>query len=223
MLRGLKDFFNKMRQVNTETESDGPAPLRPSEVLGEMELKDLIKYSFKGDYFFHGSPIKLEPGVDWLQPNSFWNNKNVLYVGELNRALRFALVRGWGIDQRYGTDFFVFASRNYKLVIYNAAKMSDTWHNKVVDKSAYVYAVPKWRLFDTDLGVVDCAMPIVARAEVNQQTLADAGFEFVPDATTSTRFWWGIENTDREIQNRVLAYLPFIVARQEPFIRERQR
>ena len=41
MLRGLKDFFNKMRQVNTETDSGGPAPLRPSEVLGGMELKDL--------------------------------------------------------------------------------------------------------------------------------------------------------------------------------------
>ena len=195
-------MFIAMDKVKTESLS------------GIVSLRDMFKYSLGGDYFFHGSPIKLEPGVDMLVPHcAACERKARLYLGDFPSALRFALVRGFGCDQKYGSDFYVFATQKHKIVVYSSGTMGQDWYNSETNKNAYLYAVSRR---DLDADYNGCKkMPIVARATVNLDTLADAGFSFAADCADSTVRWWGVSNSDAVIERGVVPKLPFIVKRKQ--------
>lgn len=195
---------------------DGNLP----DVLPEMELKDMVKYRFSGDYFFHGSPIKLDAGKDKLEAKEDYFRLR-LFLGTLPVALRFALVRKWGLNQMEATDFFVFADRKYKLVIYDGFSVGPDWYKKHSNHESYLYMVRRSDVANSiasekNGGVqVTCDAPIVARAVVNQRTLADAGFMFASEILHSTRRWWGVPNIDASIKDKVLAdYDLWVIERQ---------
>lgn len=185
---------------------------------GVVSLKDMVKYSLTGDYIFHGSPVKLEPGIDYLLPHcASCERVDRLYLGNLAAGVRFALVRGWGCDQKYGSDFYVFADKKYRLVIYSGRSMGAQWHNMPVDRSVYLYAVSRKEL-DTDIDIAGCAykkLPIAARATINQETLADAGFLFANEKSRSTMYWWDVKNTDDVIAHNVIPLLSMVEKRNQ--------
>ncbi len=196
----------------------GAMNIKQKPLSGVVSLKDMARYSLTGDYIFHGSPVKLEPGVDYLLPHrALCERVERLYLGCLAAGVRFALVRGWGSDQMYGSDFYVFADKKYRLVIYSGYSMGTQWHNLPVDKAAYLYAVSRKDL-DTDIEVAGCAykkLPIAARAMINQETLADAGFLFAVEKSRSTMYWWGVKNTDEIIVRDVLPLLSMVEKRNQ--------
>lgn len=186
---------------------------------GVVSLRDMFEHSLGGDYVFHGSAVKLEPGVDMLIPHcAAHESKACLYLGDFPAALRFALVRGFGRDQRCGSDFYVFATRKYRMVIYSAGAMGTDWYNLDTNKNAYLYAVPR-RILDVDFDgscfYVHKNTPIVARATVNLDSLADAGFSFAPDCVDSTMRWWGVRNLDSVIKCNVIPNLPLVKKRKQ--------
>lgn len=192
--------------------------IKKTKLNGVVSLKNMAEYSLTGDYIFHGSPVKLEPGIDSLIPHcAARENIKRLYLGNFAAALRFALVRGWGRDQKYGSDFYVFADKKYRLVIYSGRSMGAQWHNMPVDRSVYLYAVSRKEL-DTDIDIAGCAykkLPIAARATINQETLADAGFLFAGEKSRSTMCWWGVKNSDDIICRDVLPKITDVVKRNQ--------
>ncbi len=185
---------------------------------GVVSLRDMFEHSLGGDYVFHGSAVKLEPGVDMLMPHCAAHEcKACLYLGDFPAALRFALVRGFGRDQGYGSDFYVFATQKYKMVIYSTTAMGTDWYNSDTNKNVYLYAVSR-RILDVDFN--DCFYvlkntPIVARATVNLDSLADAGFSFAGESVCSTIRWWGVRNEDSVIKCNVIPNLPFVKKRKQ--------
>lgn len=192
--------------------------IKQKSLNGVVSLKDMAKYSLTGDYVFHGSPVKLEPGVDYLLPHcASCELVGRLYLGCFASGVRFALVRGWGHDQKCGTDFYVFADKKYRLVIYSGYSVGRQWHNLPVDKSVYLYAVLRKEL-DTDIDVAGCSykkLSIVARAAINQEALADAGFLFADEKTRSTMCWWWVKNTDEVIARNVIPLLAMVEKRNQ--------
>lgn len=182
--------------------------------LGDVSLREMVRRSFSGEYVFHGSPAKMVPGYDIIKPGFHKHSDNCVYAGDIAMAIRFALVRAWGRDQYGGTDFYVFCTRRYRLVIYNANLLGMDWYKKNIDGETYVYAIPSKGVH------LDCVhstykpLPIVGRTLVNQHELACAGFWFVPEADFSTERWWGIKNTEESIREHVLPAYPWLYKRQ---------
>ncbi len=185
---------------------------------GIVSLRDMLEYSMTNDFVFHGSPVKLTPGTDFLIPHCALRERvNRVYLANFPQALRFALVRGWGRDQQYGQDFYVFATEKYRLVIYSAREVGDNWYDMPVNKSAYLYAVAR-RDLGGDVDSTGCArkkLPIVARATINQAELANAGFSFAGETDLSTVRWWGVRNSDDVILRDVLPLLPCVSKRNQ--------
>lgn len=118
-------------------------PAKASEfppIMPEMQLKDMMQYQFSGEYLFHGSPIKLEPGTDILEAKEIYFRLK-LFLAELPMALRFALVRKWGRNQLQATDFYVFADKKYKLVIYDGMLVGASWYRQPDGNETYLYMV----------------------------------------------------------------------------------
>lgn len=179
-------------------------------IIGDVSLREMLRYAFSGEYVFHGSSVMLQPGIDIIKPGAF----NRVYAGGIDIALRFALVRKYGIDQYGGTDFYIFCTRKHRLVIYNSNVLGKSWYQADADGDAYIYAIPAKGIVLDGYSSVGRSLPIVGRATVNQHELAKAGFWFVPDARFPTVRWWGIANTDENIQNYVLPAYPWFYKRQ---------
>lgn len=218
VLDSVLGIFYKKRSGDGLSNSVVPPALmlRPDEVHSDMDLKDMVRYGLSENYVFHGSPVKLTPGLDVLEPRSYLGGKKVLYLGDFSSALRFSLVRGWGYNQKYAFDFYAYVTDLYKIVVYHLEQDTDNlWHNQDVDKSVYIYAVPKRFVPSLDaLGGVRSSVPICACAQVNQQTLADAGFKFVPDMGNPLRFWW-IRNNNQDIEKLLLPDIVKMYTRQK--------
>ena len=222
MKNGLKKFWGTIKaelemrpqpeqsqsgQVKQETSKTGILP----PIMPEMHLKDMIQYRVSGEYLFHGSPIKLEPGKDVLEAKEDYFRLR-LFLGDLPMALRFALVRKWGKNQLQATDFFVFASNQYKLVIYDGMSVGPNWYSQPDGNETYLYMVRRSDIEknigkETESGcvIVGGNAPIVARAAVNQTTLRDSGFVFALEPLKSTERWWKVPNKDAAIHDMVLS------------------
>lgn len=179
-------------------------------IMPEMQLKDMMQYQFSGEYLFHGSPIKLEPGTDILEAKENYFRLK-LFLAELPMALRFALVRKWGMNQLQATDFYEFADKKYKLVIYDGMSVGANWYRQPDGNETYLYMVRRSDIEknigkETENGcvVVGGDAPIMARAAVNQKALRDAGFMFALDLK-STQRWWKVPNKDAAIHDMVLS------------------
>ena len=182
--------------------------------LGELSLKEMLQYSFSGKYIFHGSPAKLVPGKDFIMPGFHRHSDYCVYAGGIDIALRFALVRAYGIDQYGGTDFYVYCTQRYKLVIYDANSLGEDWFKQTVDKDTFVYAVLSDGIELDEVHSTDMPLRVAGRTKINPQELTDAGFLFVPDSDFSTERWWGIRNTDENITQYVLKAYPWLCKRQ---------
>ena len=182
--------------------------------FGEVTLRDMVRRSFSDDLIFHGSPARLQPGYDIIKPGFLKHSDNCVYAGDIATAIRFALVRAWGNDQYGGTDFYVYCTRRYRLVIYNVYSLGDDWYNRDIDTDAYVYAIAAKGVSLDNVNSTYKALPIAGRAIVNQRELARAGFWFVPEVDFSTMRWWGIRNTEENIQKYVLPAFPWLYKRQ---------
>lgn len=198
-----------------------PKPVAQEDVIkqgnvsvGNVSLRDMVRRSFSDDLVFHGSPAKMEPGYDIIKPGFHKRSDNCVYAGDIAMAIRFALVRACGRDQYGGTDFYVYCTRKYRLVIYNAHVLGTDWYKKDVNADAYVYAISADGVSLDSVHSTYKALPIAGRALVNQQELARAGFWFVPETEFSTERWWGISNTDENIRRYVLPAYPWLYKRQ---------
>lgn len=191
--------------------------VKEKSLSGIVSLRDMLKYSVTNDFVFHGSPVALEPGIDLLMPHQApREDVKRLYLSDFSTALRFALVRGWGIDQKCGLDFYVFATQQHRIVIYASSVLGANWYNLPIDKSVYLYAIARGDLemdLERESMCAHKSMPIVARATVNQDTLADAGFSFAGETEYSTTRWWGVKNTDEVISCGVLPHLLRVMKR----------
>ena len=207
----LRIFGGDVGMRNAETKL---VPVMSDEVLGEISLREMVRQSFTGKYIFHGSPAKLEPGYDVLRPGFFKRSERCVYAGGIDIALRFALVRVWGQDQYGGTDFYVYCTRRHRLVIYDAQKVGIDWYKQNIKRAAYVYAIPAKGVVLDRLSSTGQPLPVVARALVNQEELAKAGFWFACEENVSTERWWGIENNDDAIRRFVFPAYPYFNKRQ---------
>lgn len=183
-------------------------------LLGDVSLREMVCRSFSGEFIFHGSPARLQPGYDIIKPGFHKHSDNCVYAGDIATAIRFALVRAWGRDQHQGTDFYVYCTRKYRLVIYNSYSLQDDWYSKDTDTCAYVYAIAAGGVNLDTVHSTDKALPIAGRALINRQELARAGFWFAPEKEFSTIRWWGISNTDENIRRYVLPAYPWLYKRQ---------
>lgn len=192
----LKKLFTPRNQVVADVENQ---PCPEFEVIGEVSLAEMLELRAENKYSFHGSPVKLEPGTDMLRPSikSGARGYELVFVGRFNEALRFAMVRAWGIDQESGRDFFAYVSNSYRIVI-SAKEMGMRWRETNVP--TYIYAVPR-----QTIEVSNQALPIVARAKVTPTVLRKNGFQFAVDTDpeTTARWWW-VDNTDEKISGYVL-------------------
>lgn len=200
--------------VGVKNAENSPARVVPDEILGEISLREMVRKSFTGKYVFHGSPAKLEPGYDILRPGFYKHSECRVYAGAIDIALRFALVRAWGVDQYGGTDFYVFCTRRHRLVIYDSRNIGMDWYKQNISNGAYVYAIPADGVVLDRLSRSEQALPVVARALVNQEELAKAGFWFACEQNISTERWWGIENNDEVIRRVVFPAYPYFYKRQ---------
>ena len=200
MRLNLKDFFRPRKQVVADEVQCQPCPRFVP--IGEVSLEQMLQLRDENKYFFHGSPVKLEPGTDMLRPStkSGVRGQGLVFAGLLNDALRFAMVRTWGVDQECGKDFFVYVSKSYRIVI-SSAEIGVGWRNSNVP--AYIYAVPREMITKEETSIN--AVPIVARAMVTPNALRKNGFVFAVDVNpeTTSRWWW-VANQDKAIKEHVL-------------------
>lgn len=222
MKNGLKKFWGtikaelEMRPQPEQSQLGWAKQVVPEtgelpQIMPEMRLKDMMQYRFSGEYLFHGSPIKLEPCKDVLEAKEDYFRLR-LFLGDLAMALRFALVRKWGKNQLQATDFYVFASNQYKLVIYDGMSVGPNWYRQPDGNETYLYMVRRSDIEknigkETENGcvIVGGDAPIVSRAAVNQATLRDAGFVFALEPLKSTERWWKVPNKDAAIRDMLLA------------------
>ncbi|MBQ8293883.1 MAG: hypothetical protein IJX89_00665 [Alphaproteobacteria bacterium] len=200
------DFLRRIFTKNTLISDCAPIPTANAPVFGEVSLADMVNYSLEDKWVFHGSPVKLEPGVDMLEPRTSYFGGNVVHMGDLCTALRFCLVRMHReqCDQMQGKAFYIFCAKKHRLVIYNGFCVSPAWYRAPITKSGYLYMSPNTVIPESHDKNPTTPVPITARAVVNQQTLADAEFIFAPEMLNSTKRWWGMPNTDFFIKNKVL-------------------
>lgn len=200
------DFLRRIFTKNAPISDSATTPTANAPVFGEISLADMVNYSLDDKWVFHGSPVKLEPGVDMLEPRTSYFGGNVVHMGNLCTALRFCLVRMHPeqCDQCQGKSFYVFCTKKHRLVIYNGFSVSPDWYRAPIIKSGYLYMSPNTVMPEARDKNPTSPVPITARAIINQQTLSDAGFTFATEMFKSTQRWWGTPNTDSFIKNKVL-------------------
>lgn len=204
MALGLKSFFKSRNQKINQGKEEYPS-------LGVVSFSQMMDMVGQNKYIFHGSNVKLEPGQDMLQPSTKEvRGKGLVFVGRFSEALRFAMVRAWGHNQETAIDFFVFASKSYRIVI-SGGEFGEKW--RCTQAPAYIYAVPK-EYTSTEFASTK-PLPIVARASFTPDVLYENGFQFAVDTSkeTTARWWW-VRNTDLAIEDYVLPDMSLVFERQ---------